>query len=143
VGFIASWPGVIKPGQTNDALVDFSDVLPTLAGAAGIASPPGIDGVNLLPVFQGKPEVRKKEAIYCWYESEGNRAKASEHARDHRHKLYATGKFFDTEADPEEKNDLAAGGVPADFAAVHAKLKTVLDHQRKVSAGAAPSFEKK
>jgi arylsulfatase A len=143
VGFIASWPGVIKPGQISDALVDFSDVLPTLSGAAGIPTPPDIDGVSLLPVFLGKPEARKKEAIYCWYESEGKRAKASQHARDQRHKLYATGKFFDTVADPEEKNDLAAGGVPAELADVHTKLKAVLDHQRTVSAGVGPSFEKK
>lgn len=133
VGFIASWPGVIKPGQTSDALVDFSDVLPTLTDVAGIATPKGTDGASLLPVFQGKSETRKKDAIYCWYEHKGLRANASQHARDQRHKLYATGKFFDTVADPDEKHDLAADGVPADLAATHAKIKSVLDHHRAIT----------
>jgi arylsulfatase A-like enzyme len=124
---------VIQPGQTSDSLVDFADVLPTLTDAAGIPTPEGIDGVSLLPVFQGKPEARKKDAIYCWYHMNGKRAKASQHTRDQRHKLYATGKFFDTVADPEETHDLAANGVPAELAATHAKLKAVLDHHRAVT----------
>jgi arylsulfatase A len=133
VGFIASWPGVIQPGQTSDALVDFTDVLPTLTEAAAIPTPDGIDGVSLMPLFHGKPESRKKDAIYCWYENAGARAKASQHTRDHRHKLYANGKFFDTVADPEETRDLAVDGVPAELADSHAKLKALLDMHRAVT----------
>lgn len=143
VGFIASWPGVIKPGQTSDALVDFSDVLPTLTAAAGIATPENLDGVSLLPIFQGKPEDRKKETIYCWYQSDGVRAKASQHTRDQRHKWYATGKFYDTIADPDETKDLAAQGVPAELTAVHKKLKTALDHQLQITAEADQRLQDK
>lgn len=142
VGFIASWPGVIKPGVTSDALVDFSDVLPTLTTVAGIATPQNLDGVSLLPVLQGKPEARNKDAIYCWYEPNGKRTKATQHTRDQRHKLYATGTFYDTIADPEEKTDLAANGVPADLAATHAKLKAVLDRQLAITAQADKALPK-
>lgn len=93
-----------------------------------------------MPVFQGKPETRNKDAIYCWYENTGARAKASQHTRDQRHKLYATGKFYDTIADPEEARDLATNGVPADLAATHAKLKAVLDRQRAITAKADKLF---
>ncbi len=143
VGFIASWPGVIEPGQVSDALVDFSDVFPTLTEAAGVAAPEGLDGVSLVPVFEGRPEDRKKDAIYCWYHRDGVRDQASQHARDQRHKLYATGKFYDTVADPEEKHDLAADGVPASLQAVHAKLKAVLDPQVAITAAADPVQEEK
>ena len=143
VGFIASWPRVIKPGQTSDALVDFSDVLPTLTESAGLATPDNIDGVSLLPVFEGKPGNRRKDAIYCWYEPDGNGARASQHARDQRHKLYATGRFHDTVADPGEIHDLAANGIPAELAATHAKLRAVLDRQLAVTAAADTLLKKR
>lgn len=138
VGFIASWPKVIKAGQVSEALVDFTDVLPTLSDSAGIATPDGIDGASLMPVFQGKAAERKKEAIYCWYSRMGERHKASQHARDARYKLYSTGKFYDTVEDPQEKKNLAAGGVPEALAATHAKLKTVLDHHVEITRKADP-----
>ncbi len=138
VGFIASWPGVIEPGQASEALVDFTDVLPTLTDAAGIPTPDNIDGVSLMPVFRGKPGARRKEAIYCWYERNGVRDKASQHTRDARYKLYASGGFYDTVEDPEEDDDLAENGVPDELRAVHAKLKTVLDRHVAITAKADP-----
>jgi arylsulfatase A len=113
VGFIASWPGTIPRGAVSDSLVDFTDVLPTLTDLAGVAVPDGlqIDGVSLAPLFSGQP--RKKDYIYCWYERNGVREKASQHVRTQYHKLYANGRFYDTQADPEEQADLAAGGLPA------------------------------
>ena len=138
VGFIASWPAVIQPGQVSDALVDFSDVFPTLTDAAGVKAPDGLNGVSLMPVFKGSADDRDKGAIYCWYERDGVRDKASQHARDQQYKLYATGKFFDTVADPEEKADLATGGIPEELKAVHAKLKAVLDPQVAITEAADP-----
>jgi len=136
VGFIASWPAVIKPGQTSDALVDFTDVLPTLADAAGAGIPAGIDGVSLAPVFRG--ESRSKDHIYCWYARDGARNKASQHVRDARHKLYMDGRFHDVINDPEEKRNLTAGGVPEDLRETHARLKTALDKHMNVTREADP-----
>lgn len=62
VGFIASWPGVIQPGQLSDALVDFSDVLPTLTEAAAAVTPGNVDGVSLVPVFKGRPGAEREAA---------------------------------------------------------------------------------
>jgi arylsulfatase A len=128
VPFIASWPGKITAGKVSEELVDFSDIFPTLAdfGKAPIPEELPTDGKSLAPAFLGTPHV-PRDAVYCWYERNGISNKASQHARTDRYKLYATGKFFDTQADPLEKADLAANGVPEELAAIHKALKSALD----------------
>lgn len=141
VGFIASWPKVIEPGQTSDSLVDFTDVLPTLTDTAGIETPAGIDGTSLTPTFKGQP--RDKDYIYCWYSREGDRKKAKQHVRTATHKLYATGKFYNIVEDPEEKLNLAAGGIPASLEATHTSLKEALDKHLKDTARFDPIQNKR
>ena len=136
VGFIASWPAVIQPGQTSDALVDFTDVLPTLTDAADIDTPDGIDGVSLLPLFHGQP--RAKHYIYCWFQRDGRRGAASQHVRDTRHKLYASGRFYDVINDPLETTDLAADGVPPALRETHARLATALEQHLAVTEAHDP-----
>jgi arylsulfatase A len=138
VGFIASWPGTIPAGTASDSLVDFADVLPTLTEAAGVTVPAGlqIDGVSLVPLFSGQP--RKKDHVYCWYERNGVREKASQHVRTAHHKLYADGRFFNTQADPGEDSDLAAAGIPADLEPVHAQLSAALASHVQVTRQADP-----
>ena len=137
VGFIASWPAVIKPDQTSPELVDFTDVLPTLTEVAGTKTPPDIDGVSLAPIFRG--EAREKEYIYCWYSRDGRRERASQHVRDARHKLYATGHFYDVVADPLETKNLAADGIPEDLRATHDKLKASLEKHLAITREADPA----
>ena len=52
-GMIARWPGKIAPQSHSDALVEYSDVTPTLLDAAGLAPAPVMDGRSFLPVLQG------------------------------------------------------------------------------------------
>jgi uncharacterized sulfatase len=52
VPFIVRWPGVVRPGSTSGAPVSTIDILPTLAAAAGVESPRGIDGKSLLPLLR-------------------------------------------------------------------------------------------
>jgi arylsulfatase A len=138
VGFIASWPGTIPAGGVSDSPVDFADVLPTLTEAAGVSIPEHlqIDGVSLVPAFCGQP--RRKEYIYCWYERNGVRENASQHVRTAQHKLYASGRFFDTQADPDERTDLAAAGLPAALQPVHSRLSEVLAHHVELTRQADP-----
>ncbi len=143
VPFVASWPAVIEPGQVSDALVDFSDVLPTLTEAAGTTTPEGLDGVSLVPVLEGRPEERTKEAIYCWYHRNGVREKASQHVRDQRHKLYANGQFFDTRADPDEQHDLMSADRSEAQQAAHAKLTPILAEHLAVTEQADPILNEK
>ncbi|MCE7066638.1 sulfatase [Dyadobacter sp. CY326] len=53
VPLIMRHPGLIKAGQTSDALVSGIDIAPTFLDAAGIAIPKDITGASLVPSFQG------------------------------------------------------------------------------------------
>lgn len=105
VPLIANWPGTIAGGAVLDELVDFSDFLPTLCEAAGVAIPTELntDGHSFLPQLKGQPG-NPREWAYCWYLSKKGRVE--EWARTQRYKLYRTGKFYDVSADPLEKNPL-------------------------------------
>lgn len=63
---IARWPGHISPGTTSDALVNGTDILPTLCELAGIDPPSDrtIDGESVTGVLRGGNFERKKPV--CW-----------------------------------------------------------------------------
>lgn len=91
VPLIVRGPGV-EPGRVSDALVDHSDVLPTLAELAGAPIPEGIDGRSFVPVLRGEPGPR--EWIFSF-------ARGERILRDRRwllernHESYP-GDFYDT-----------------------------------------------
>ncbi|MGH7127436.1 MAG: sulfatase-like hydrolase/transferase, partial [Planctomycetaceae bacterium] len=139
VPLIAWWPGTIKGGEVSQQLVDFTDVLPTLAEVAatepGRVGPergdspadgrPRLDGHSLLPVLTGRGE-SGREWVYCWYAREGGRTGA-QFARDRRFKLYGDGRLYDIAADPFEEQALPTAGLPDDAATARTKLQQVLD----------------
>ncbi len=58
--FIARWPGKIKAGAINNALIEYVDVLPTYVALAGGEPANALDGRDLAPVlFDGKQEHKK------------------------------------------------------------------------------------
>lgn len=61
-GLIARWPGKIKPGSINPAMVEYIDLLPTFIEAAGGTPPDSLQGKSLLPVFRGKES--HKDFVY-------------------------------------------------------------------------------
>ena len=138
VPFIVSWPGSIAAGEVREELVDLSDVLPTIVGLGGGEVPSGVDGHNLLPLLKGEEGYQPREFIYCWYERNGVREKASQHVRNQRYKLYANGKFFDTQVDLFEEKDLAAEGVPEELSSVHSRMKSALAKHLAVTKTADP-----
>jgi len=50
---LVRWPGEVAPGTVTDAMVDFSDLLPTFIEAAGGRSPQDIDGRSFMAVLKG------------------------------------------------------------------------------------------
>ncbi len=143
VPFIVSWPGTIAAGEVRQELVDFSDVLPTIVEAAGADIPDFVDGHSLLPLFKGSATYEPRKTIYCWYERNGDRAKASQHVRNQRYKLYADGRFYDTREDLLEKSDLAKNGVPEQLAETHEMLKSALEPHLEVTKMTDPIQEAK
>lgn len=53
--FVVRWPGVLPAGEVRDEPVCLTDVLPTLASAAGAELPDGAaeDGMNILELLRG------------------------------------------------------------------------------------------
>jgi len=124
VALVARWPGKIAAGSVSDAMVDFSDFLPTVLEAAGIERPQNLDGVSFLPQLLGKPG-SAREWIYMWYWPRPERGEPSRFARDRRFKLYGDGRFYDLKADPREQSPIAQPTGEAQ--AAHAKLSKVLE----------------
>ncbi|HAA74620.1 TPA: N-acetylgalactosamine 6-sulfate sulfatase [Candidatus Latescibacteria bacterium] len=123
IPFIASWPGTIPAGQVSEALVDFTDIIPTFADLAGqpVPGPEKVDGSSIAP-FLGGVESRVNRD---WILAMGgqNNAKVSDSGvenewyfrdrvvRDDQYKLYVgtdrkPQKFIDLKADPEEHTDI-------------------------------------
>ena len=61
--FIVNCPGLVPAGQISDALIDFSDMLPTFADFADAKMEPGYryDGVSLKNVFLGQSDRSSRE----------------------------------------------------------------------------------
>ena len=65
VPFLVCWPGRLKPG-VSDAVVSSLDILPTALAAAGIPVPTDrpLDGIDLLPILQGKGSVPSRDLFW-------------------------------------------------------------------------------
>lgn len=60
--FITKWPGKIQPGVVSDALIEYSDVVPTFVEIAGGQPDPGLDGKSLMDLFEGNTKKHKEYA---------------------------------------------------------------------------------
>ena len=102
------------PGVCDD-LIDFTDVMPTIAEAMGINIPAewDTDGVSFLPQIEGR-KGKTRKWILCHYDSffqgaEKPNDNARRYMRDHRYKLYSTGEFYDVKSDVLEENNIDPG----------------------------------
>ena len=66
VPWIATWPGTIRPGTTDEP-INSVDLFPTLLDLAGATLPEGslLDGTSLLPLLEGKP-LRGRKPLF-WH----------------------------------------------------------------------------
>ena len=113
VPFLARWPGRIPAGAVSTDLARTLDILPTVAGIAGVQLPAGraIDGQDIRAFLEGKGP---SPAEWFFYYNSGGRL---EGVRDRRWKLHldfpAKGEplteLFDLLADPSERWNVAAG----------------------------------
>ncbi|MBK3516073.1 sulfatase family protein [Carboxylicivirga marina] len=53
IPFIVRWPGVVKKNSRSDALIHYTDVLPTFIDMAGGQKPEGMDGISFLDILNG------------------------------------------------------------------------------------------
>ena len=121
-------------GRVVDDLIDITDILPTVAEAAGVEIPAAqvLDGVSFWDQLQGD-EGTPREWIYTYYFPDPHRARFDSprshpeiaYVRGLQYKLYSTGELFDVTADPFELHGLPEDDV--DSAAARIRLQAVLD----------------
>ncbi len=134
--FIVNGPGLVPAGVVSDALVDFTDILPTFADLANAKIPADyqLDGKSFAPYILAKQTDSERTSIL----SMGGRNEAAVSAqgvenkfvfrdrviRDKRYKLYVKAKsplefekLVDLQNDPEEKTNLINSKDPKIIAA--------------------------
>ncbi len=114
VPFIVRWPGRIRAGGVDtDHLVSGVDVLPTLCGIAGVPPPPGLDGMDLVPLLRdpalpGRPfVVAEIHPVWKGDTASGRMLRTSRW----KYAAFATDDpremLFDLDRDPGETRNLA------------------------------------
>lgn len=105
VPMIISWPQKIKNPRVFQGMVDFADILPTLADVAGIdPSAYSVDGKSFMNVLLGDKERNDKNEIFIHYSPRWGKFEHNRWVMNHDYKLYRDGRFYKTSIDPEEKN---------------------------------------
>lgn len=102
VGFVANWPGRIRPGTVVNAPIDFADVLPTLADVAGLPIPEYADGQSMLPLVTGHEDKARGWVFISYARNPESPADYRHFVSDTRWKLYSDGKIFDLSNDIDE-----------------------------------------
>ncbi len=114
VPLIISWPGHFKSGVKSDALVELTDVAPTLLASAGMPIPNRMQGRPLNDLLTGKTD-QHREHVFC--ESYGTKVNSTEPTwtvsmvRTKTHKIAVChgtdqGELYDMQADPGEHVNL-------------------------------------
>ena len=113
VPLIARAPGLTAGGRVCDDLVDFTDMLPTLAELAGAQLPDGVtlDGRSFASSITGKDSGAAKRA-WIFSQVGGGRM-----VRDKRYLLNSKGGFYDLSEDPLQQRDLSQSSRPEHVAA--------------------------
>jgi arylsulfatase A-like enzyme len=128
VPFLAQWKGHIPAGTVNQDLIDFTDVLPTLAEITGSKLPAGatIDGRSFAPQLRGQ-KGKPRDWIFCHYDPRWGNFKFSRHAQDKQYKLYDDGVLYDYRQDPLEQSPLAQTSLTPAQDKSRQKLQKALD----------------
>lgn len=103
VPLIASWPGHVPSDRVSDALIDFTDFLPTFADLAGISVPQDrtIDGTSFVPQLLGREESHRSWVYTEW--------KGRKWTRNREWKLYGNDTLYHVAEDPMEERPIPPG----------------------------------
>ena len=125
------WPGKIKAGSVNNTMTQAIDYAPTMLGAAGIASPEFMQGINLVPLLTGQQKTLPRKSLYYhFYEYKADHT-VLQHLgiRGERYKLiyfYTVNEWelYDLKTDPQEQKNLIRS-------AAHQKIYLQLKNELK------------
>ena len=114
VPLIFSWPRNIQAGLRSDALVELTDIVPTLLEIAGLEVPEYMHGLSLLPILTGKASANThRDHVRCEYFDAVDLPDSTYATmyRDERWKLVVyhgkvVGELYDLRNDPQEFENL-------------------------------------
>jgi arylsulfatase A len=131
VPLIAWGPGSVPAGERSSRLVDFTDVLPTLAEAAGTKLPPdlSVDGVSFYHQLLGQagPE---RDWVFCHYDPGKAHLPVARFVFNREWKLYEDGRVFHLAEDPLEEYPRDVAVVPAAARSILTDFESVLQRMR-------------
>ena len=98
-----------KAGKSINALIDFSDIYPTLLDIAyeniAIPTKDDLDGMSILPLLMGqKEEIR--DSSFCWYMERTDSTDIKSFVQNTEYKLHHDGRFIDKLNDKFEQNPI-------------------------------------
>ena len=127
VPLVTYWKGHSPQGKVLNDLVDFSDMYPTFAEAAGIklSGSDTVDGRSFLPQLRGEPG-NPRDWVLCHYQPYWNKT-PGQFARTAEYKLYRDGRFYEPAADLKEQSDLSKTLTNQQQIDTHRALKKLLD----------------
>jgi arylsulfatase A-like enzyme len=118
---LVRWPGVTKPGSTDEHIVMNLDFAQTLLDAAGAPQPSDMQGHSLVPLLKGEPPRDWRTSMYYHYYEYPTSHKVREHCgvRTDRYKLihfYTVDEWelFDLREDPQEMKNVYGDPAYAD-----------------------------
>ncbi len=131
---VVKWPGVTKPGSTNENLVQNLDYAPTFLELADADVPADMQGRSLVPLLKGESVPDWRQSIYYHYYEYPSVHMVARHngVRNDRYKLiqfyeFGEWEFYDLETDPDELNNVYEDG---DYVEQVAMMKSELERLR-------------
>jgi arylsulfatase A len=100
-------PGRVPAGAESGQVWAFWDFLPTAAAIAGAEGPPGLDGISVLPVLEGRREVRGRTLYWEFHEGGFSQAALVGDWKAVRASRRSTLELYDLRTDIGEKRDVA------------------------------------
>lgn len=116
VPLIVAWKGQIEAGRRSQALVELSDIAPTILDAAGVEHPAGMQAKSLWPLINGSTAIdHHREDVYSEYYNampwHSDPTAQTTMVRTKTHKIVAahgtgSGELYDLNKDPKETQNL-------------------------------------
>jgi len=132
---LVRWPGHIKKKTVNSTMVQNIDFAPTILGITGTPVPDSMDGINLVPLLEGKTNTLPRKYLYYHYYEFVKDHTVLPHLgiRGDRYKLiyfYTVNEWelYDLKSDPAEQNNLVQSPThQALFQELKKELKVVME----------------
>ena len=143
---VVRWPGVTKPGTVDEHMVQNLDFAQTFLAAAGIESPPDMQGRSLVPLLRGESPPDWRQSIYYHYYEfpEPHRVPSHYGVRTPTHKLIwyddrREWELFDLVNDPREMRSIHANpAARATFDSLRSELARLRTEVRDDTGGPLP-----